>query len=132
MTFSNAPHVVRLRKLDLVFKVRYCPQPAHHDGCVTLFCELHGQAVEAFHGHVGDVLAALLQHSHPLLHCEQRMLGAVDQHRHDEVVVDLCCAFDDIKVSLGDRIERPGINCCCHRSVSSLCAVITKRDVVLP
>ena len=31
-----------------------------------------------------------------------------------------------------DVYKRQGINCCCHRSVSSLRAVITKRDVVLP
>ena len=107
--------MIGLRQLDLVFKIRYRPQAPHHDRSVALLGELHGQAVEALHRDIGDTLAAFLQQGHPLLHGEQWVLCTVDEHGHDQVIVDLCRALDDIEMTSCDRIERPGVNCSCHR-----------------
>ena len=81
------------------------------------------QAVEALHRNILDAFAALLEQLYALLYGEERILCAVVEHCHDQMIVDLCCALDNIKVSFCDRVERTGINCCCHRLVSSLSAV---------
>ena len=106
--------VVGLRQLDLVLKIGDRPQPPHHDGGVALARKIDGQAVEALHRDVGDVLAALLQQGHPLLDGEQRLFGAVDEHRHDQTVVDLGRPLDDIQMAPCDRIKRAGVNGDCH------------------
>ena len=124
--------VVGLRQLDLVFEIRHGPQAPHHHRGVALLGELHGQAVKALHRHVRDVLAALLQQRHPLLYGEQGVLRAVDEHCHDEVVVDLCCPLDDVEMSSRDRVEGPGVNCCCHRYGLLYRRALEKRNLVLP
>ena len=107
--------MIGLRKLDLVFKIRHRPQAPHHHRSVALLGELHGQAVEALHRHIRDVLAAFPQQRHPFFYGEQRVLCAVDEHCHNELIVYLCSSLDDVEMSFRDRVKWPGVNCCCHR-----------------
>ena len=72
--------------------------------------KLDGQAVEALDGDVGDIPAALLQQGHPLFDGEEGVLGAVDQHRHDQVIVDPGRPLNDVEVAPGDRVEGTGID----------------------
>ena len=97
--------MVRLGQLDLVFKIRHGPQAPHHHRSVLLFGKIHSQAIEALHGDIRDVLAALFQQLYPLLNGEQRVFRAVDEHSHDQFVVDLCRTLDDIEMTPGDRVE---------------------------
>ena len=83
--------------------------------CIATIMMFYIMAVEALHRDIGDTLAAFLQQGHPLLHGEQWVLCTVDEHGHDQVIVDLCRALDDIEMTSCDRIERPGVNCSCHR-----------------
>ena len=124
--------MIGLRQLDLVFKIRYRPQAPHHDRSVALLGELHGQAVEALHRHIRDVLAALPQQRHPFFYGEQRVLCAVDEHCYNELVVYLCSPLDDVEMSSRDRVEGPGGKLLLPSVWSPLFARFGKAHLVLP
>jgi hypothetical protein len=54
----------------------------------------------------------------------------VDEHRNDQVIVDLRGTLDNIKVPFGDWVERTRVDCCCHRRF--LLERCEKRILVLP
>ena len=99
-----------MSQLDLVFKIRYRPQTAHHHGGVFLLGKADRQPVEGIHLHIGHILAAFPKHGNALLDRKQRRLGTVDQHCNDQLVKHTAGALDDIQMPAGNGIKAAGVH----------------------
>src|SRR5690242_18745471 len=97
--------VVHLRHLHLVLEVGDGAQALDHGGDPVGGAEVHQQAVEPLDPHVAVAGGDLAQHLDALVDREQALLGDVDQHGDDDLVVQAGGPADDVEVAVGDRIE---------------------------
>src|SRR5204863_3090176 len=97
--------VVHLRHLHLVLEVADGTQPLDHRADPVGRAEVHQQAVEPLDLDIAVTAGDLAQHLDALVDREQAVLGDVDQHRDDDLVVQARRAADDVEVTVGDGIK---------------------------
>ena len=89
-------------------------RPLTITGIVVGAAVVDEQALEAVDPDVGQVGDGVAQQLHALLDREQPGLARVDQHRHDQLVVEPGGPVDDVDVAVGDRVERTGTDGTSH------------------
>jgi hypothetical protein len=57
-----------------------------------------------------EVGGALVDHLQTLVDGEERLLGRVGHHRHDQLVEDPKAALDDVEVAVVHGIEHPRVD----------------------
>src|SRR6266851_4644577 len=112
--------VVHLRHLHLVLEVADGAQALDHRGDPVGRAEVHQQAVEPLDPDVAVAAGDLAEHLDPLVDREQALLGHIDQHRDDHLVVEPRGAADDVEVTVGDRIKRTRTDYALHAAPSLL------------
>jgi hypothetical protein len=75
---------------------------------MSLLAEVDEQAVEGLDADVAVLGGDPADQVDPLVDLEQALLRLVDHHRDVDLVVQPGGAGDDVEVSVGDRVERPG------------------------
>ena len=73
---------------------------------------IHEEPLKDVHLHGGKLREAVLEHFHPLLDGEKARLGRIAEDGDDDPVEDLKSSVNDIQMSVGDGVERTGINRC--------------------
>src|ERR1700744_3875099 len=100
--------VVHLGHLHLVVEVADRPQALDHGRDAVLFAEVDQQPVEAVDPDIAELGGHGAQHLDALVHREQALLGDVDEHRHDDLVVEPGRPADDVEVPVGDGVKGTG------------------------
>src|SRR5690606_22805106 len=100
--------VVHLGHLQFVVEVADRAQALDDGGDVALLAEVDEEAVEGLDTDVAVLGGDPADQVDPLLDLEQPFLGLVDHHRDVDLVVQPGGPGDDVEVSIGDRVERPG------------------------
>src|SRR5581483_9005083 len=95
-----------LGHLELVVEVadRSKPLDDHRDAVVAAVVD--DQAVEAVDAHVAVLGGDFLEHFAALVDAEHARLRLVDEHRHDQLVIELGRPSDDVEVAVRDGVER--------------------------
>ena len=72
--------------------------------------EVDEEAVERRDAHARHARRRLVDHLEPLLHVEERLLGRIGDHGHDQLVEDAQATLDEIEVSVVHRIEHARVD----------------------
>src|SRR5215467_8771217 len=118
--------VVHLRHLHLVLEIADGSQPLDHRGDPVGRAEVHEQAVEPLDPDVAVTAGDLAQHLDALVDREQAVLGDVDQHRDDHLVIQARRAADDVEVTVGDRIKGTRTDYALHVVTPLLLSAVVK------
>src|SRR5687768_11014199 len=105
---------VHLGHLQLVLEVADGAQALHDHRDVVRLAVVDEQALEAVDPDVGQFGDGVAQQLHALVDREEPGLARVDQHRHDQFVVQPGSTIDDVDVAVGDRVERTGTDGASH------------------
>src|SRR5690348_1087594 len=100
--------VVHLGHLQLVVEVADRAQALDDGRDVALLAEVDEEAVEGLDADVAVLGGDLADQVDPLVDLEQALLGLVDHDRDIDLVIQTGGAGNDVEVSVGDRVERPG------------------------
>lgn len=101
---------VHLGHLKFVFKVRHGAQAADEGHGAALFGEIDSQAFQSRDFGVGDGFEMGLEESQAFFHGEERFLGFVGRHGHEDFVEQAAGTTEDVEVSVSNGVKGAGVD----------------------
>lgn len=96
---------INLRHLQFIVKVCNRSKTLDYDRHVILLAKIDRQSIPRINNDIRESLSVFADHFHPLLNAKETVFASIFEDGHYYAIKVIAGSFDDIKVSVGDRIE---------------------------